>query len=139
MSRRGTSSRSLTCCIAIMGVGLLGTISTDASAYRTGVYRGGAYRGGVYRGGVYRGGYPVAFAREWRSHRCCRRRCCCGRCCRLLRRLLQRSCPSVVHTATVVMPLQPLHTHAIIIADTRKKSYTRWVKSGADGLWNGPV
>ena len=35
---------------AIIGIGLLGTISTDASAYRAGVYRGGVYRGGVYRG-----------------------------------------------------------------------------------------
>lgn len=35
---------------AIIGIGFLGTISTDASAYRAGVYRGGVYRGGVYRG-----------------------------------------------------------------------------------------
>ena len=42
---------------AIIGIGFIGTISTDASAYRA-VYRGGAYRGGVYRGGVYRGVRP---------------------------------------------------------------------------------
>jgi len=30
---------------AIIGIGFLGTISTDASAYRAGVYRGGVYRG----------------------------------------------------------------------------------------------
>jgi hypothetical protein len=35
---------------AIIGIGLAGTISTDASAYRAGVYRGGVYRGGYYRG-----------------------------------------------------------------------------------------
>src|SRR5207247_7655628 len=42
----------------ILGIGFIGTISTDASAYRGGVYRGGVYRGGVYRGGVYRGVRP---------------------------------------------------------------------------------
>src|SRR6476660_4289057 len=35
---------------AFIGMGLIGTISTDASAYRAGVYRGGVYRGGYYRG-----------------------------------------------------------------------------------------
>ena len=54
MSRRAILSLAAS---AIIGIGLIGTISTDASAYRAGVYRGGAYRGGVYRGGVYRGGY----------------------------------------------------------------------------------
>jgi hypothetical protein len=40
----------------IIGIGFVGTISTDASAYyRRGV---GVYRGGVYRGGVYRGVRP---------------------------------------------------------------------------------
>jgi len=34
----------------IIGIGFVGTISTDASAYRAGVYRGGVYRGGIYRG-----------------------------------------------------------------------------------------
>ncbi len=43
---------------AIIGIGFIGTISTDASAYRGGVYRGGVYRGGVYRGGFYRGVRP---------------------------------------------------------------------------------
>src|SRR6266568_1040809 len=38
----------------IIGIGFIGTISTDASAY----YRGGVYRGGVYRGGIYRGVRP---------------------------------------------------------------------------------
>jgi hypothetical protein len=43
----------------IIGIGFIGTISTDASAYyRGGVYRGGVYRGGVYRGGIYRGVRP---------------------------------------------------------------------------------
>src|SRR6476659_834756 len=54
MARRAVLSLAAS---AIIGIGLLGTISTDASAYRAGVYRGGAHRGGVYRGGVYRGGY----------------------------------------------------------------------------------
>ena len=53
MSRRTILSLAAS---AIIGIGILGTISTDASAYRA-VYRGGVYRGGVYRGGVYRGGY----------------------------------------------------------------------------------
>src|SRR6478609_1842491 len=43
---------------AIIGIGLIGTISTDASAYRAGVYCGGVYRGGVDRGGYYRGVRP---------------------------------------------------------------------------------
>jgi hypothetical protein len=38
----------------IFGVGIILTVSTDASAY----YRGGVYRGGVYRGGYYRGVRP---------------------------------------------------------------------------------
>ena len=43
----------------LIGIGFMGAISTDASAYyRGGVYRGGVYRGGVYRGGVYRGVRP---------------------------------------------------------------------------------
>ena len=50
MSRRTIMSLAAT---AIIGIGFIGTISTEASAY----YRGGVYRGGVYRGGVYRGGY----------------------------------------------------------------------------------
>jgi hypothetical protein len=54
MSRRAILSLAAS---AIIGIGLAGTISTDASAYRAGAYRGGVYRGGVYRGGVYRGGY----------------------------------------------------------------------------------
>ena len=48
MSRRTILSLAAT---AILGIGFVATISTDASAY----YRGGLYRGGVYRGGVYRG------------------------------------------------------------------------------------
>jgi len=55
MARRAVLSLAAS---AIIGIGLLGTISTDASAYRAGVYRGGVYRGGVYRGGVYRGVRP---------------------------------------------------------------------------------
>jgi hypothetical protein len=40
----------------IMGIGFVGTVSTDASAYyRRGV---GVNRGGVYRGGYYRGVRP---------------------------------------------------------------------------------
>ena len=54
MSRRTILSLAAS---AIIGIGFIGTISTDASAYRGGVYRGGVYRGGVYRGGVYRGGF----------------------------------------------------------------------------------
>jgi hypothetical protein len=54
MSRRTILSLAAS---AIIGVGFIGTISTDASAYRA-VYRGGVYRGGVYRGGVYRGVRP---------------------------------------------------------------------------------
>jgi hypothetical protein len=54
MSRRIAMSLAAS---VIIGIGFIGTISTDASAYyRGGVYRGGVYRGGVYRGGVYRGG-----------------------------------------------------------------------------------
>jgi hypothetical protein len=55
MSRRVILSLAAS---AIIGIGLAGTISTDASAYRAGVYRGGVYRGGVYRGGYYRGVRP---------------------------------------------------------------------------------
>jgi len=55
MSRRAILSLAAS---AIIGIGFLGTISTDASAYRAGVYRGGVYRGGVYRGGYYRGVRP---------------------------------------------------------------------------------
>jgi hypothetical protein len=55
MSRRAILSLAAS---AIIGIGLLGTISTDASAYRAGVYRGGVARGGVYRGGYYRGVRP---------------------------------------------------------------------------------
>ena len=54
MSRRTVLSLAAS---AIIGIGFIGTVSTDASAYRGGVYRGGVYRGGVYRGGVYRGGF----------------------------------------------------------------------------------
>ena len=53
MSRRTIMSLAAS---VIFGIGLILTISTDASAYyRGGAYRGGVYRGGVYRGGVYRG------------------------------------------------------------------------------------
>src|SRR2546421_10109843 len=55
MSRRTILSLAAS---VIIGIGFVGTISTDASAYRAGVYRGGVYRGGVYRGGVYRGVRP---------------------------------------------------------------------------------
>jgi hypothetical protein len=54
MSRRTIISLAAS---VIIGIGFVGTVSTDASAYRAGVARGGVYRGGVYRGGVYRGGY----------------------------------------------------------------------------------
>ena len=47
MSRRTILSLAAA---VIMGIGCVGTISTDASAYRAGVYRGGVYRGGYYRG-----------------------------------------------------------------------------------------
>ena len=55
MSRRTILSLAAS---VILGLGFVGTISTDASAYRAGVARGGVYRGGVYRGGVYRGVRP---------------------------------------------------------------------------------
>ena len=55
MSRRTILSLAAS---AIIGIGVVGTISTDASAYRAGVYRGGVHRGGVYRGGYYRGVRP---------------------------------------------------------------------------------
>src|SRR6266850_2214284 len=42
MSRRTILSLAAS---AIIGIGFIGTISTDASAYRGGVYRGGVYRG----------------------------------------------------------------------------------------------
>jgi hypothetical protein len=47
MSRRTILSLAAS---VILGIGFVGTISTDASAYRAGVARGGVYRGGVYRG-----------------------------------------------------------------------------------------
>ena len=50
MSRRSIISLAAS---VIIGIGFVGTISSDASAY----YRGGV-RGGVYRGGVYRGVRP---------------------------------------------------------------------------------
>jgi hypothetical protein len=55
MSRRTIISLAAS---VIIGIGFVGTISTDASAYRAGAYRGGVYRGGVYRGGIYRGVRP---------------------------------------------------------------------------------
>src|SRR5437773_9192100 len=56
MSRRTILSLAAS---VIMGIGFVGTISSDASAYyRGGAYRGNVYRGGVYRGGVYRGVRP---------------------------------------------------------------------------------
>ena len=59
-SEKGTnmSRRTILSLVAsvIMGIGFVGTVSTDASAYyRRGV---GVYRGGVYRGGYYRGVRP---------------------------------------------------------------------------------
>jgi hypothetical protein len=51
MSRRTIISLAAS---VIIGIGFIGTVSTDASAY----YRGGVYRGGVYRGGIYRGVRP---------------------------------------------------------------------------------
>ena len=55
MSRRTILSLAAS---VIIGIGFVGTISTDASAYRAGAYRGGVYRGGVYRGCIYRGVRP---------------------------------------------------------------------------------
>jgi hypothetical protein len=55
MSRRTIISLAAT---VIIGIGFVGTVSTDASAYRAGVARGGVYRGGAYRGGYYRGVRP---------------------------------------------------------------------------------
>jgi hypothetical protein len=59
MSRRSIVSLAAS---AIIGIGCIAMISTDAFAYRggrAGVHRGGAYHGGVHRGGVYRGA-PIA-------------------------------------------------------------------------------
>jgi hypothetical protein len=59
MSRRSIISLAAS---AIIGIGCIAMISTDAFAYRggrAGVHRGGAYHGGVHRGGVYRGA-PIA-------------------------------------------------------------------------------
>jgi len=50
MSRRTILSLAAS---VIIGIGFVGTVSTDASAYRAGVARGGVYRGGAYRGGAY--------------------------------------------------------------------------------------
>jgi hypothetical protein len=55
MSRRTIISLAAS---VIIGIGFVGTVSTDASAYRAGVARGGVYRGGAYRGGYYRGVRP---------------------------------------------------------------------------------
>jgi len=55
MSRRTILSLAAS---VIIGIGFVGTVSTDASAYRAGVARGGVYRGGAYRGGYYRGVRP---------------------------------------------------------------------------------
>jgi hypothetical protein len=58
MSRRSIISLAAS---AIIGIGCIAIISTDAFAYRgggrAGVGRAGHYHGGVHRGGVYR---PVA-------------------------------------------------------------------------------
>jgi hypothetical protein len=53
MSRRTIISLAAS---AIIGIGCIATISTDAFAYRAGVGRVGVGRAGVYHGGVYRGG-----------------------------------------------------------------------------------
>jgi hypothetical protein len=57
MSRRTIFSLAVS---AIIGIGCIAMISTDAFAYRgggrAGVGRAGAYHGGVHRAGVYRGG-----------------------------------------------------------------------------------
>ena len=108
MSRRITLSLAAS---AIIGIGFLGTISTDASAYRAGVYRGGVYRGGVYRGGYYRGVRPgvavgIGAAAVGAA--------AVGGC--LLRpRLLRRSRPGRLSIRLLLLcSLQPLRTHAIV-------------------------
>ena len=63
MSRRTILSLAAS---VIIGIGFVGTISTDASAYRAGVYRGGVYRGGVYRVASIVVASTVVYAREWR-------------------------------------------------------------------------
>src|SRR3979409_2131423 len=60
MSRRSIISLAAS---AIIGIGCIAMISTDAFAYRggrAGVHRGGAYHGGVPPGGVCRGDGGVA-------------------------------------------------------------------------------
>ena len=95
----------------LIGIGFMGAISTDASAYyRGGVYRGGVYRGGV-RGGVYRGGTTVVYGREWRWASV------------LLQSVLPRSglLPPVPTTGLVITALRPrslVHTGTIIILPT---------------------
>jgi len=132
MARRAVLSLAAS---AIIGIGLLGTISTDASAYRAGVYRGGAYRGGVYRGGVYRGGYyrgvrpgvavGIGAAAVGAA--------AVGAAAAVLitpPAITALLPPSVVHTATIIMPpttaAYPRHSSW---RTSEKKSYTRWVKT----------
>ena len=118
MSRRAILSLAAS---AIIGIGVIGTISTDAFAYRAGVYRGGVYRGGVYRGGAYRGGYYRGVRPGVAVGIGCRCRRCFGRCrrrgCLLRPRLLRRPCPGRLSIRLLLLcPVQPLRTDAIIAA-----------------------
>jgi hypothetical protein len=63
MSRRTIIS---VCASALLGIGCLAMISSDASAYRGyrgGVHRAGVYHGGAYRGAAYRGAYRAGVYR----------------------------------------------------------------------------
>ncbi len=62
MSRRTIISL---CASAVLGIGCLAMVSTDASAYRGrgGVHRAGVYHGGAYRGAAYRGAYRAGVYR----------------------------------------------------------------------------
>ena len=64
MARRAVLSLAAS---AIIGIGLIGTISTDASAYRAGVYRGGATAAVSIAVAFTVVATTVVFARGWRS------------------------------------------------------------------------
>lgn len=61
MSRRTIISL---CASAVLGIGCLAMVSTDASAYRG---RGGVHRAGVHHGGAYRGAYRAGAYRGYRA------------------------------------------------------------------------
>ena len=121
MSRRTILSLAAS---VIIGIGFVGTISTDASAYRAGVARGGVYRG--WR--LPWGRLPWCTTGSGGGHRC-RGRCCRGRCrrrgCLLRARLLRRSRPGRLSIRLLLLrPLQSLRTDAVT-ASMRQTSKER--------------